>query len=191
MCVGSYHGHVGSLCAQSICESCIFLRSIQCKYVLAQRHKRLKSKHICCHAAIQRFLRSLLQAIYCIFNFKLVQKGDSPGIFCCRLATQFPLKLSVGFCCEKMMILQERKTCADMGGSCASGMIKDQSQWDDCKALAWDLGNLYSMLCNCVSLIRGSLRLPKTQSCWSSASRTSKFLSQQLPGLTLKAAISI
>lgn len=159
-------------------------------YVHIQR-LRHKSKHnICCFAVIQHFLRSLLSAIYCTFNCNSGQKGDLPGIFHCAFATQFPLKLSAGFCCKMMLILQETKTCADISRSCVSGMIKDQSQWYDCMVLAWDLGNEYSSLCNWILLIRGNVRWPKTQSCSSSAPWTSKVISRQLSSLTLKAVMN-
>lgn len=127
-----------------------------------QRHHH-KSKHIiCCYANIFLGLCWVLLIAFLVFR----SKRRLSGIFHCVFATEFPLKLNAGFCCKKMLILQECKTCADISGSCVSGMIESQSQWHGCMVLAWDLGNEYSSLCNCIFFIRGTLRWPKPQPGW-------------------------
>jgi len=101
LCVGLQHGHVGSLCYQSIHESLIFKSIFIYTYVHIQRPRHKSKPTVCCYAVTQHFLRSLLSLFYCIFDFKSGQKGDLPGTSQWVFATQFPLKLSVGFCCEQ------------------------------------------------------------------------------------------
>ena len=61
---------------------------------------------------------------------------------------------------NKMLILQECKTCADICGSCVSGMIKEQSQRYDRVVSAWDLGSENSAVQLCL-LNKGHLKVTK------------------------------